>query len=642
MPHAMERVMRFLVLCAVALLAACNNDLAGRGSSDGLGGTGESGNSAGGSTTGTATGATTGSTTGGTGTTTGSTTGTPTGGTTGSTTGGTGTPPKTFRAAAAKATLAVPGAVCTGGYGIFCNRRAGTPRTNSKGVLDTLETRALAIEDHTGKKLVMVTTSVIGLFAAYKAPTGAADAAERPGLYQARLAIARAANMPIENIFIQSDHSHFSPDSVGIWGGASEGEPFNELLQAYAASMAAAVTEAVAHLEPASLRYGAVDADVVACPSMVPRCLSDSLYSSDPNRFTDEKFRLIEARRADGSRIFSWVNYAPHATVLDDFGDDVALSGDWASWIVDDLDQSGDCGSTRCALGLATLATLGRTDYNNTDAGRPDGANGVQRNLARERNARARLEYFLDLLRTGSTETGVTPFATLAGDSAITVRERLISEAVSQGIFYANHGPFVGLPQALGSGVPFASDFTSNSTASIERANTPPWLNGNVISTLVSAFRIGPLFFGTAPGEQFPNAMQRIREEGGVQGPAMHFYLGVTNDFVGYMAPTASYDQVAAQGAFYLAGCPEDRSADQFRDLLAFLETIGYDSERLFDDGSCPDHFVLMASPTLGDHVTCSVQAMAGEIGFTVGLQESNCPALTASDRPGGELPLAE
>ena len=63
--------------------------------------------------------------------------------------------------------------------------------------------------------------------------------------------------------------------------------------------MAAAVTEAVAHLEPASLRYGAVDADVVACPSMVPRCLSDSLYSSDPNRFTDEKFRLIEARRAE-------------------------------------------------------------------------------------------------------------------------------------------------------------------------------------------------------------------------------------------------------------------------------------------------------------------------------------------------------
>ena len=547
--------------------------------------------------------------------------------------------PTPFRVGAAKAKLALPeGGICTGGYGIFCVRKPTAARVNSRGVTDDLHTRAIALRDAEGETLVVITTSVIGLFSAYKPALGAADDSTRPGLYQIRGAIADAADIPIENVLIQSDHSHFSPDTVGIWGGSSEGEPFEALLKAYADSMQQTAAEAIANLEPAALMVGAVDGAAVACPTPIPFCVVNSLYSSAPNLFTDEVFRLIEARRADGSAIARWVNYSPHATVLDDYGDDVALSGDWAGWMAGDLDQSGDCGARRCTVGLATLATLGRTDFNNSREGTADDASGPEKNLQRERLARARLDYFMSLLKSGAPQTGVMPFTTVTGDNRIAVRERLIRESVTQGIFYANHAPFVGLPDALSSQIPFAEDATGGSTASIDRANTPPWLTGNVIAAPVSAFRVGDLFFGTAPGEEFPNAMQRMREEGGVAGPQMHFFLGTTNDFIGYMGPANGYAQIAAQGTFYLAGCPEDQGSDPFRDFLAGLERLGYDPERVFDSGSCPDHFILMTSPTIGDHVTCSIQAMAGELGFVVGTEDQNCPVYTATDRPGGRV----
>jgi hypothetical protein len=367
----------------------------------------------------------------------------------------------------------------------------------------------------------------------------------------------------------------------------------------------------------------------------------DSLYSFEPNLWVDNQFRVIEGRDADGARIFTLANYSTHATVLNGISEDTTISPDWTGWFAvgeDEPAAPGVCGPQGprpCALGMATLGTLGRTDFNDATPGVADDATALDLNLARERAARLRLGYFMDLLRgnraadctdaAGECVRALAPMTT----PGIEIAERLIREVVIQPVFYANYLPFVGLPPAL----TFAgSEFTA-SNASIERANLPPWLSANLIATPVSAVRVGTLFFGTAPGEQFPNSQQTLRDEGGVRGPELHFFLGVTNDFVGYMAPALTYDQVTAQGLTYLGGCPENAGSGQLRELVTpVLGPLGYESGRLFDEGSCPDHWILMASATIGDHVTCALAEMGAQVGFE-GAPEPFCAALTATDQ---------
>jgi hypothetical protein len=528
--------------------------------------------------------------------------------------------------------------ICTGGYGIFCNRAPQAVRINALGEEDRLYTRALVLESQ-GEKLVLVTTSAIGLFAAYRGEFGVLDAP--PGLELARQRIAEALGTAPRNVLIQPDHSHYAADTVGIWGGATDRAQFKASLQQLSDAMVEAAAAAEAARRPATLWVGAVEGERLQCPDDVPKCVLDSLYSFEPNLWVDNQFRVIEGRDADGARIFTLANYSTHATVLNGISEDTTISPDWTGWFAvgeDEPAAPGVCGPQGprpCALGMATLGTLGRTDFNDATPGVADDATALDLNLARERAARLRLGYFMDLLRgnraadctdaAGECVRALAPMTT----PGIEIAERLIREVVIQPVFYANYLPFVGLPPAL----TFAgSEFTA-SNASIERANLPPWLSANLIATPVSAVRVGTLFFGTAPGEQFPNSQQTLRDEGGVRGPELHFFLGVTNDFVGYMAPALTYDQVTAQGLTYLGGCPENAGSGQLRELVTpVLGPLGYESGRLFDEGSCPDHWILMASATIGDHVTCALAEMGAQVGFE-GAPEPFCAALTATDQ---------
>jgi hypothetical protein len=118
--------------------------------------------------------------------------------------------------------------ICTGGYGIFCNRAPQAVRINALGEEDRLYTRALVLESQ-GEKLVLVTTSAIGLFAAYRGEFGVLDAP--PGLELARQRIAEALGTAPRNVLIQPDHSHYAADTVGIWGGATDRAQFKASLQ---------------------------------------------------------------------------------------------------------------------------------------------------------------------------------------------------------------------------------------------------------------------------------------------------------------------------------------------------------------------------------------------------------------------------
>lgn len=156
---------------------------------------------------------------------------------------------------------------------------------------------------------------------------------------------------------------------------------------------------------------------------------------------------------------------------------------------------------------------------------------------------------------------------------------------------------------------------------SIDRDPAPPFLNGGSVATFAGAARIGDVFIGLSPGEPFPQLQFYLRDERSVDGARAWFHLGATNDFLGCMIrPLGAYPQVAAEGAGYLLGCPEEE----------LLKTTGVP----YDD-ACPDHWTLTVSPTIGSHVACTIQDAALRLGFSARTRDEACDALTRTDGAG-------
>ena len=305
-----------------------------------------------------------------------------------------------------------------------------------------------------------------------------------------------------------------------------------------------------------------------------------SSYDSEPNTRTDDEFRLLFADDAKGRRIATLTNYSPHATVLG--SGNKGASGDWPEWaaLIAEARYGG--------IGLGSVGTLGREDFGAEE----DGAAG-------EAEARDRLSRLM---------TEATAAAQPIADTGVDVRTTFLREPLAQPILLANL-------------IPEGTIDAGGYDLSMDRDTNAPWLTGGLIGTYAGAARVGDVFFGVAPGETFPEVQFYLREEGGVKQARAHFHLGASNDFLGYMLrPLEHYPQVAQEGAFYLGGCPEE-------EFLAAAQ-VQYDD-------ACTDHWTLMVSPTIGTHVSCTIQNAAGDLGFEVGTRDGACDPITATDGVG-------
>ena len=470
----------------------------------------------------------------------------------------------TFLVGAAKTSTDPAEKVCLGGYGDCGGADGGRTMTHVK---DPMFARAIAFGDAKGGSFILAHTTNVGLFASYKTIAGV-------GLYHARQEIAARAGIPADHVVIQSDHSHAGPDTIGIWGGV----PTSYLKQLQDATVDAAVRAWQAR-RPADVFVGTADGPGIT-----------SSYGSDPNLETDDEFRLLWAvDRKSGSRIATFANYSPHATVLG--SKNKGASGDWPEWAATMAEAR--FGGT----GLGSVGTLGREDFGAED----DGAKG-------EAQARARLDQMI-------------AEATAAGEKVpakrgVDARTVFIREPIMQPILFANLAPEGAAETATGgSGGALGYD------VSIDRDVAAPWLTAALIGTYAGAARIGDVFLGSSPGEPFPEVQQYLRDDEGVTGARAHFHLGAANDFLGYMLrPVDHYPQVFAEGALYLGGCPEE----------AIYEGFGLEY-----DGACPDHWTLMVSPTIGSHVACTIQATAVKLGFGAAREDEVCDALVATDGAG-------
>lgn len=126
---------------------------------------------------------------------------------------------------------------------------------------------------------------------------------------------------------------------------------------------------------------------------------------------------------------------------------------------------------------------------------------------------------------------------------------------------------------------PFANPLVEFSLLAqlISRSALPPWLEGEIIGTFTSVVRVGDVVFSAMPGEGYPAIRFELRDRIPAQE---HFVFGLANDQLGYLiAPEEGYEQVRA-------AAPQN------------------------------DNAIFNASPSIGDHVMCSLFAAADSLGL--------------------------
>lgn len=340
--------------------------------------------------------------------------------------------------------------------------------------------------------------------------------------------------IPRQQVMIASDHSHAGPDAIGVWGGVRE--PYLRHLRAQSVG---AILDALDNLQPATLSVGEVNA----------RELLRSQFSLPPNDVVSEDLRVLVAANPDDADDVRGVliNYAAHSTVMGSANR--LISGDWPSVVATQIEA---------ALSLDTAVVM-IADCGRTQPSR-DGGNGLTEPEKLEAYATRITAKVLEAVQARTpANTGDVQAAQLF------LREPYENQFLPAGLL----------------------------TTIILRKNSPPWLDGEVVGTLVSTIRVGDLFFAAMPGEGYP-AIQ-FAMEGAV--PAQeHFIFGLANDQLGYLiAPQEGFPDV-------LAAAPEN------------------------------DNAVFNVSPGIGDHVMCTLFKSARASGLVLPEDPEKCTVWASED----------
>lgn len=424
--------------------------------------------------------------------------------------------------------------------------------------------RALVVQDQaTGTAIAMATVETQGMFAAYEndPDAGLIAIAERVA--------ADIPALPASNILISNDHTHSGPDAIGVWGFIP-----HDYLAHIADQIVAAIEEAFATRRPATIVAGADAAPDLIYNMACTEALNQDPESNFPNNICDpfeegkdSWLRALQARDAStGAVITTVMSYAAHATL----GGGSGVHGDWPQFLSDALT------ATYGGVGIAFQGTNGRTQpcrprCSFTDASKP----GYE--IADRKGAYSTML----LYHVAKALEGAPPVAGPVAAAKAFIRHDA-ENPLLLGLLV--RGEAVGAP--------------------IQRSRQAPWLVGNTLTTVVSAFRIGDLLFNGSPGEPYPNIAAGVSEATKVPAPR-HWTFALTDDQLGYLiAPAEGYPAIAAQVAVN-------------------------------------DNAIFNVSPTIGDHVMCAQIRLSREIGFAFEplLPDIRCVVWDAVDSVVGRLP---
>jgi hypothetical protein len=341
-----------------------------------------------------------------------------------------------------------------------------------------------------------------------------------------------------EQIVIQSDHSHSGADTIGVWGGVPT---------AYRRYMAkqteAAIAEAFETMRPARLYYGTAPG----------RDLLSNQFDYDPaNSSLDSDVRVLQARDGAGRPFATLLNFSAHATVLG--SSNTKISGDWVQMANPLLERrfGGEA--------MTVVGTLGRTQPGDRGCGDPAATGEDAQNLCKLRDYATRV-----VNRAGQAALRAEP---IAGNPIVAARSYLVEDPSSNALILGFE--YAGAPL----GVP------------LNRAETPPWLAGNVLGTVTASARIGNVLLSSGPGEMYPQIPLKTAEIVPAQG---YMTAGLANDQLGYLiAPFEAYPEPVRRSFFNQEG-----------DEVSPIDN---------------DNYFFNVSHTMGERVTCSLLRGAGEV----------------------------
>jgi hypothetical protein len=392
-----------------------------------------------------------------------------------------------FRAGAATASIDPPVPVYSGGFGL------SPPITK---VHDPLEIRAFYVSN--GKRAVaMAVVDAQAWFASYQEGGDL-------GISGARALAAKqiGGGMNPSDIIVQSTHSHAAATLEGIWGPVPPA--YLKLVRDRAVQ---ALADAARAARPARLEWASLDAPYL---DNIDVAQTDS-YSGWVQDGQISVLRALDPRT--GETIGSFTSVPAHGDIVNGAGLKL-LSADYFGFVRHDLDER------LGGVNVVGPATLGREET-------PVQTNGLDDS-----------RWFATVVT--SLVSRALAHARPVNDTTLSSSEQLLrvpgTNAALLALVAANHAPDDTKRQIADAGGIYP----------IDRADTPPYLTGNVIGTPLTALRIGPLAFLSMPGEPFPEVRKTIAPA--VKGAQQVVALSKGQDDLGYFYPafvypfTATYD----------------------------------------------------------------------------------------------------
>jgi hypothetical protein len=344
---------------------------------------------------------------------------------------------------------------------------------------------------------------------------------------------------------IQSDHSHGGADPMGVWGNV----PLSFRKFMYDQTVAA-IVDAWQHRKPANLYYGWAPG----------RDLQSNQFDYDKsNKVMDSDVRVLQARGSDDKPIATILDFSSHPTVLG--SSNRHITGDWPQQANKLMAQrfGGDA--------MTIVGTLGRTQ----PADRSCPTSTASDSDPAE--AECKLDHYANRVIDRASDA-LQDATLLSGKPTVSSKTYLIQDPADNGVVYIGLG--VGGGPA---GVP------------LDRALTPPWLQGNILGTVTGSVRIGDVLLSSVPGEIYPQIALKVADA--VEGPVRkHGFMtaGLSNDQLGYIIyPYQDYPEPILS-TFVSRG-----------DQIPSPDPIGN------------DNYAFNVSKTLGARVTCSLLRGAGE-----------------------------
>lgn len=372
----------------------------------------------------------------------------------------------------------------------------------STGKHDPLYVSAIAVEDPNGEPLVFMVFDLVGVIT--------------NEIVRIQQGLADALGIEANRVVVAATHNHHGPDMIGLWG---------VIFPPQTGRIDAVVEQVVA---------GGIQAGLEAWEARVPATLEFAIGSEpayhfnnvflDPDRLVDDTMTVLAAYDENGAILGSLMNWSSHVTMMG--ADNTLLSADFPGAYYRSMDES--LGGTHLFVNGAIGASI--------------------QPLAVE-------DPWLKWLFGNATWDDVDDL----GEALAVDAQALLAQATPildpELRFVESREVQAKVENVL---------FSLASTVNLIPREVPPF--GNYGTTYMTTFALGPVTFGTVPGEYVPNYAFTLRE---IMGGEAQFIVGLGMDWIGYAVTPDQFVKLAYIYERLL--CP---SRDAGEELLAVYRDI--------------------------------------------------------------------